>query len=530
MVETSFPPGSSGQSDSAEWAEPVPLGRQPGPLPVDALGADLAALVSETARGYQVPTDLAVNSVLPLITTAARGGWRVRITPDWFETLALATASVLASGERKSPVQRKLAEPLRDHERDAQRAAKPRVAESQARYKAAEDRAEQLRKQAVKGGTIEEEKYVDACKALADMQVDALPRWLAGDITPETLVSLLAEQRGALGMVSAEPGLFSILAGRYSGGKPNVEAVLMATSGDPIIVDRRGRQEYVPNPCLSIGVCIQPGLLPELDHGTTFRHAGLLGRFLFALPAGAIGTRDVDPEPASERATEAWAAKLTALAQASERRDPHEPAELHLSTEAAEKFTKFRRWLEPRLHPVTGELAAIADWGSKLPGAIARIAGALTLYADPDADKIPADVMAGAISLGCGYVPHALAAFGAIHARSDNLNRARQVLNAAITACRRGEQNEQNLGSEPSYGSSVRSVHLSGGGEFSLRQVHFLIRNRAWVESADDIRDALATLTDYGHVRPLPAESTPKGGRPSQRYQLHPDHCIEETA
>ena len=51
----------------------------------------------------------------------------------------------------------------------------------------------------------------------------------------------MAEQRGAIGVVFDEPGLFGVLAGRYSGGAPNIEWFLKGTSGSPIRVDRKGR-------------------------------------------------------------------------------------------------------------------------------------------------------------------------------------------------------------------------------------------------------------------------------------------------
>ena len=58
----------------------------------------------------------------------------------------------------------------------------------------------------------------------------------------------------------------------------------------------------------------------------------------------------------------------------------------------------FMRWLEPRLHPVTGQLAAITDWASKLAGAIVRVAALLhvagtyeTGYAQPTTTAVRTD-------------------------------------------------------------------------------------------------------------------------------------------
>ena len=52
------------------------------------------------------------------------------------------------------------------------------------------------------------------------------------------------------------------------------------------------------------------------------------------------------------------------------------PYILSLSIEARETLRACQEWIEPRLGE-NGELAAIADWGLKLSGGIARIAGLL---------------------------------------------------------------------------------------------------------------------------------------------------------
>ncbi|MDQ2708826.1 MAG: YfjI family protein [Actinomycetota bacterium] len=102
------------------------------------------------AIGYQVPADLAVSLALPLITTAVHGRRTVRVTSDWTEVVALASLSALASDERKSPVLKLLRAPLREHEAAAQKNAQSEIAEQTARRGVAEDRADGLRKLAVK--------------------------------------------------------------------------------------------------------------------------------------------------------------------------------------------------------------------------------------------------------------------------------------------------------------------------------------------------------------------------------------------
>ena len=48
----------------------------------------------------------------------------------------------------------------------------------------------------------------------------------SGALTPETLAVKMCAQRGRIGVISPEGGLFAILAGRYSSGVPNLDLVL----------------------------------------------------------------------------------------------------------------------------------------------------------------------------------------------------------------------------------------------------------------------------------------------------------------
>lgn len=494
----------TGSGDSGdgfrEWRDsvPMPLDPAPSPLPTDALGPVLGPLADAMAEAYQVPADLVVNLALPLITTAVAGRVTVEITPDWTETVALATLSALASGERKSPVQRVLAGPLLEHERAARTDARRRIAEQQARRQVAEDRAEKLRRDAVKAGTTEAEgQYVDAQETLAETTVDPVPRWLVDDITPEALAPLLAAH-GAIGAVSAEPGLFSILAGRYTSGAPNVETVLKATSGDPITVDRVGRDPiHVDRPALSIGMCIQPARLPELGgRGTVFRGSGLLARLLYVLPEPRVGSRTITPARLSADVLAAWSGHLGKLIGA----DQLAPT-LTLTPDALAELDRLRAWLEPQLHPHHGRLAGLADWGSKLPGTVARVAAALALLADPHRDAVDGATMGDAIRLGRAYISHAAAAFGVIHQAGPEGSHAREILGWLVKR---------------------------GDAEVSRRDVYQGIKGRAWVTGADALAAPLAELVDLGHLWRI-VEDRPGPGRPSERYALHPVHLGEQA-
>ncbi len=133
-----------------------------------------------------------------------------------------------------------------------------------------------------------------------------------------------------------------------------------------------------------------------------------------------------------------------------------------------------------------------------------RIAAALTLLDNPTAEEIGQVTMDNAIRLGRAYTSHALAAFATIHAADDRLGHAREVLGWL-------RKNHQPV--------------------VALREVYRALRGRTWVESADNVRATLGVLTERGHVRPLAEQREPgKAGRPSESYQLHPNHLKDDPA
>lgn len=501
------PEGSGGfvRTSPGEWDSPTPLPGKTDPLPTDALGPTLQPVVEAIGECLQVPTDLPINLALPLITTAAKGGWTVQVDTGWTEPLCIATLSALPSGEMKSPTLRILDAPLRRYERDAQAREKPVIAAQAARKKLAEGRMEEARKQALKGldGGAQEKAYLEASAKLAEIEIKPLPRWLVDDATPEKFVSLLAEH-GAIGAVSAEPGLFGILAGRYSSGAPNLEWLLKATSGETITVDRIGRDsEQVTNPALSIASCIQPGRLVELGSVKTFRESGLLARQFYVIPASAVGERE-KAKPVPQTVLDSWEAAITAVAAAGEKRREN-PTALALTDQGRVELDAFRAEIEPDLHPGHGKYAGIADWMNKLSGGAVRIAAALTLLGDPDAIEINAATMADAIRIARAYISHTIAAFGMIRPNAELFSQAKQVL--AIMRRLYKEQDDRST--------------------VTRREVHRKLRDRAWVESRDSLDGPLRVLVEYGHIRQL-AHPAGKPGRPPEVYELHPCHLPQK--
>ena len=93
----------------------------------------------------------------------------------------------------------------------------------------------------------------------------------------------------------------------------------------------------------------------------------------------------------------AYAERVQAILAAGAKLD--ESVELALTTGARSRLDIFRGQLEPMLTPEIETLSEIADWASKLPGALVRIAALLTLFDDPTATTIGDLAMSTAVHL-----------------------------------------------------------------------------------------------------------------------------------
>jgi hypothetical protein len=520
------PEGAAESAESAEttpaWEPPAPLGpaTEAAAFPVRALPSWLADYVQAVATATQTPPDLAGMLVLSVLAAAAGGLAEVAVRPDWREPLNLFAAVGLSPGNRKSAVVRDVTGPLLALERELVDAKASAILEAGTARKVAERAADQA--QAVAGKAAADQTAAgtaaadQAQAALADaiaaagraagIQVPAPPRLLVDDATPEALASLLAEQGGRIALLSPEGDVFDMMAGRYAqGGGPNLGVYLKGHAGDLLRVDRKGRPpEHVDRPALTVGLAVQPEVLRQIADRPGFRGRGLLARFLWALPAGTVGRRQVGaaPVPAGVREryeTEAKALARSLLDQAEVGRlaGVTEPMTIPLDPAAAAVLLELERELEPRLDPETGDLAHVEGWAAKLAGATARIAGLLHLAAhlrDGWARPVQAETMHAAVAIARYLTDHALAVFdlmGADPALAD----ARYVLDW---------------------------IERTGAERFTRREL-FTALPRGRFPKVDALAPGMGLLETHGHIRRAD-QPAPKGrGRPpSPAYEVNP--------
>lgn len=484
-----------------DWEPPIPLGSTTLPsFPLAALPLVLREFVTALATATQTPPDLAGVLVLTALATTAAGKVVAMPHPGWIEPVNLFAVAVLASGNRKSSVFSAVVAPLEAWER----AELARLAEEQAaartRRKIKEGALHKAEREATEGKDAHERETAavraeQLARELATIPLPVDLQMIADDATPETVKTLLAEQGGRLALLSAEGTVFELMGGRYSqNGGPNLEVYLHGHAGDPIVVNRRGRRERIEHPALTVGVTVQPDVLRAFADRPAFRGRGLIARFLYALPESYVGRRASDPPPVPDTTRNGYAATVTRLLDLPL---PSEPHQLILDGRAAARFADFRRALEPELGEF-GRLGDMADWGSKLPGLVVRIAALLHLAAHaehPTPWEVPIELatMKGAIAIGEYAIPHALAAANA-------------------------------MGLDPGENDAdYLRRWLTKHGQRMLTKQEIWQGTRGRFGKAERLDRAIERLIEHRFLRALPAQERKGPGRkPAPSYELSP--------
>lgn len=472
-------------------AAPAPL---PG-FPVDALPEPIAQWVEAEAIATQTPPDLAASMALAALATVGQTVAVVECGAGWTEHLPLWIFCALRSGERKSAVLRAALAPVVDVERQEVADARPRVAVQLAEREALEAQLKStIRK--VGEGKADRDELADIAERHEASPEPVLPRLLADDATPEALGGLLA-RHGSIAIVAAESALLDNLAVRYSDGRANLHLACQAYSGEPVKIDRRGREpEHLEEPLLTLGLCVQPHVLARITADETMREQGFLARAAVVVPRSNVGLRDTDPAPVPGPIADAYNAcisRVATLRRADTTDTTSDPASsvgsvsvsqrLRFDPDAAEAFRNVRALHEPRLDPAGGDLASVATWANRHPGRIARIAGLLHLATHSPAEAISVETFSAAARIGEYLAAHAVAAL------------------AHDPAAAMVDRTESWLAERVGEVVSVRDLHRgpAGGGR----------------GSADQARDVAARFEEAGRLRRQPdLQPEPTGGRP----------------
>ncbi|MCH6161556.1 DUF3987 domain-containing protein [Streptomyces sp. M600PL45_2] len=482
------------------WSEPIPLTARPQlpRFPLHALPSWLGDFCAALAEETQTPPDMDAALALSVLATAAGGRVVVRVRGRWLEPTNLYVVVALPPANRKSAVFSAMTGPLYEAEKQLANQAAGRIVEAELTRKMAQEAADKAAARASSAEGPERDSLVaeaiDLAQQAEELTVPPKPRLLADDSTPETVTSLMAEQGGRLAVMSAEGGIFDIIAGRYSGA-PNMEVFLKGHAGDRLKVDRRNREEFMEAPALTMGLAVQPSVLEDIGKNRGFDGRGLLARFLYALPESLVGYRKIGPEPVPESVAARYERNVTALTLSLA--EQAEPYVLQLTADAGTELLGFEERVEPQLRARGGKLGHVGKWAGKLVGTAARIAGLLHVAAhleDGYGKPIEPSTMSAAIEIADYFADHALTVFDLMGADAAQA-RAQTLL----------------------------EVLRANAWETVSRRDLFAKLSRSEFPTVADLEPAVALLEEHGYLRSHTPPRTGKRGRPpAPRYLIHP--------
>ncbi|MEO3922989.1 YfjI family protein [Micromonosporaceae bacterium B7E4] len=462
------------------WEEPEPIegeGEPPAPFPVAALPDALGAYVGSVAANKQVPVDLVALTCLTGLSTAALNRVWISGGEDWIEPVPLWTLAVLESGARKSPVMREISRPFYALERLERAEAERAGMGGEDRLAIATKQRDALILKASKVESKTERDNIsaelDALRKEIDEFTPAPPkRWLVDDTTAEALARVMAENDGYAGVLSAEGGLLETLAGRYSKGQVNFDVLLKAHDGEPIRVDRVTRDPLViDQPALAMALAVQPDVLAKTAETPALKGRGFMGRFLFAVPEPTVGTRGVTAPPIPPDVRDGWDRMIGRLAGMPVCQPDEPQPTIQLHRDAVEHHWDFRDHLEPRMHRLSGDLAFMADFVSKLPGKVLRIAALLHLAGGGRVrEPLSLDTMAAAVEIGEWALTHAVQVYGGWRAPEEDHGAVRLL----------------------------EWIRRTRPAEFVARDAQQALKGQTWVTCTKDIKDAIVTLVEAG--------------------------------
>lgn len=397
------------------WPEIIPLGRKaPDPIPVNCLPAWLGEMALAVSESTETPFEMAALMSVAVASSCVAAKADVSPEPDYTEPLNVYCCPAMESGNRKTAVVNRLIEPLAEWERIEAARIEPERKQLVSDRRTLELRIERLRREAGRKGSdpkaiMQEIHQME--KELPD--VPFVPRLFCDDITPERLAGVMQEQQGRIAVFSDEGGIFDILAGRYSKGIPNLDLWLKGHSVSLLRVDRQDRTRppiIIDKPHLTVGISPQPDVLASLRDKPGFRGRGLLARFLYGLPQSRLGYRELTSKAVSGDTETRYRNSIFALMGY----HPDSVLHLHFAPDAHREWKDFQTGLEHQFRD-GGILEDLKDWGSKLPGASARIAGIFHMAKYAGRIDIPLAIdkptVAAAVELAAGLIPHCRAVF-----------------------------------------------------------------------------------------------------------------------
>ncbi len=385
--------------------------KQMQPFPLGKLPDRIRVYIQAVTESLQVPVDMVATFALSVISLSVQGKYSVLVKPDWIEPLNLYTVVVGRPSERKSPALKEVTAPVFSYVKELNEKRQPEISQYNLQKKILTGRVRNLQEELIKKGDKAKYRMQDVLevqKELDSLEEVALIRKILDDVTPEALVKALKENGETMAIMSAEGGIFGMMAGRYS-TNANIDIFLKGYSGEHYSTVRIGREgQELEHPLLTICLAVQPQVISDIMDNKEFRGRGLLARFLYSVPSSMAGKREYRTKEINPFVKEQYETLVSDLLDIPKM---DKPRMVRLSREADAVSEQYNQWIENRL---TNEFEEIEDWAGKLHGNTMRLAGLFHIIKHRfESVNVPMDgeTMAAAVEVGKYYLEHSKTAF-----------------------------------------------------------------------------------------------------------------------
>jgi len=490
---------------NTNWLDPLPVNNTSllPDFPIDALPEFGKDIVNSIVEVVQVDPSIP-GSILLSILSMALGKKIIVNLVSHEEPVNLYLCSVAGSGERKSPTVKILTAPITKYQKELQEQFKVEDSKTKNEISNYKKQIKELEKNDSNldnndGLNLTSQKINTLKQKISDTPLLLKPTLLADDITPEALGILMANNNELMSIISPEGGgLFGILAGIYSDKGCNIDLFLKAHSGEYWSVHRVNRQsQSMDYPILTLGLTVQPIVLDEIKMNRQFNGRGLLSRFLYSYCKPKTGYRKRQNKPIPEDIINKYEQRVSELVKIPLSKNPEE---LKLSEEAQKTWNDFYDENEISMQ-LGNSFNLLQDWGSKLPGTAARIAGLLHYAKKKNTiidTIIPNETVEKAITIAKYYRDHAYYVFGILGSVT-TITVAEKILEY-IDEC------------EPE--------------SFKVRD---LIRHKNYLKNTDQINPGIELLINKRILKKIET-STNTGGRPeANTYLVNPKYKYPEN-
>lgn len=395
-------------TDDNKWQPPILFDEyETPPITADVLPLTLRSFARSLANTTETPEAMAVMCVLSTLATALQGKFEVKPknNDNYSEPLNIYVITALPPANRKSAVLKYCTNPLIEWEKSQKIIIEPEIKRQRSVLESKRELIKGLRRKLSNGDN-------SAIHEIAELEAnlpkpDSLPRLFVNDATPETLITLVDEQKGKISIISDEGGIIDVVAGLYTGGNSNIDILLKGWDGSLCRTTRKDKDISV-HPLLTVNLVVQPQVIHNLATKKSFRGKGLLERFLYCLPKSLLGYRTNDKPPIPPKVIGAYNELITSLLNIA---TPENPWALYLDEAAHAEWRDFQNTIEQDLR-ACGRLSVCQGWGGKICGQALRIAGLLHVAVHKQAsDIINATTMQQALELCSLLVFHAIATF-----------------------------------------------------------------------------------------------------------------------